>query len=272
MREMLQADDRVAEFDPMRLAQPITEPEKKYPARLRLGPDWFAMAGNWMTEWERTGDTKWRDKIYAGMDCLCKMPMGLRTGKNLVMGFDPKTSKLFQLSEEAGSYNLAVIMGGPEVVYELNMMVDHEGWQKAWLQYCRLFNAPKNVILQDMTTGTEGADGSYCRDARMAAYVYYKTKNEAFVQQGVGGLTRGRPGGMRGNTAGHVAGPAVLNPIDEGPGMNTNSAAQTGLTTIELLEMMGGRLPAEQPQNDASVPLRGSGRGRPAQTRGGAGE
>ena len=112
MREMLQADERIAEVDPMRLAQPITEAEKKYPARLRLGPDWFALAGNWMTEWERTGDTKWRDKIYAGIDSICKMPLGLRTGRNLVMGFDPKTSELYQLSDEAGVYNLATIMGG----------------------------------------------------------------------------------------------------------------------------------------------------------------
>jgi hypothetical protein len=275
MREMtVLAPDRIAEFDPMRLAQPITEPEKKYPARLRLGPDWFALAGNWMIEWERTGDTAWRDKIYAGMDSVCAMPMGLRTGRNLVMGFDPKTSKLYPLSEEAGSYNLAIIQGGVEVVYELNMMVDHEGWQKAWLQYCRLFSAPKNVILQDMTTGTEGADGSFSRDARMAAYAYYKTKNEAFAPAGVSGLTRGGRGmGMgMGRMGGRIEGPAALNPIDESPLMNTNTAAQTGLTTIELLEMVGDRLPAEMPpQSESFGPPRGAGRGRgqPGRTPGG---
>jgi len=68
----------------MRLAQPITEAEKKIaPTRVRMGPDWLAFAGNWMTEWERTGDTRWRDKILAGVESLSRMPFGMRTGRNL---------------------------------------------------------------------------------------------------------------------------------------------------------------------------------------------
>jgi hypothetical protein len=253
MREMLQANERIAEFDPMRLAQPITEAEKKYPARLRLGPDWFALAGNWMTEWERTGNTKWRDKIYAGMDSICRMPFGLRTGRNLIMGFDPKTDKLYQLSDEAGVYNLATIMGGAEVIFELNMMVDNDPWQKAWLQYCRLYNAPKDVLIKDMSTGEEGADASYVRDGRLAAYVYLKTGNEAFMQQAVNSLLRSLRRG-RGNSADRlIDGPEVLNPLEEGPGMNTNNAAQDGLTTIMALGIVGDRLPQDLPQEDEST-------------------
>ena len=42
---------------------------------MRIGPDWFALAGNWMTEWERTGETKWRDRILAGVDSIMAMPL-----------------------------------------------------------------------------------------------------------------------------------------------------------------------------------------------------
>ena len=35
-------------------------------------------------------------------------------------------------------YNLQVIQGGAEVAFELNQLIDHAGWQKAFLQYCRL--------------------------------------------------------------------------------------------------------------------------------------
>ena len=55
------------DLDPMRLAQPRSEYPCTAPARLRIGPDWLAYAGNWMTEWERTGNTTYRDKIIAGM-------------------------------------------------------------------------------------------------------------------------------------------------------------------------------------------------------------
>jgi hypothetical protein len=89
-------DEVASKLDPMRKAQPITEAEKKYPGRIRFGPDWLAFAGDWMTEWERTGDTKWRDKIMAGVDSMYAMPFWMRTGKNLVMGYDYNTGKLYR--------------------------------------------------------------------------------------------------------------------------------------------------------------------------------
>ena len=36
-------------------------------SRLRIGPDWTTLAGNWFVKWERTNDTKWRDRITTGM-------------------------------------------------------------------------------------------------------------------------------------------------------------------------------------------------------------
>ncbi len=267
MREMLNADYKTVDFDPMRLAQPITEAEKKIaPTRVRLGPDWFAFLGNWMTEWERTGDTKWRDKILAGVESLNAMPLGLRTGRNLVFGYDPTTGRLYQLNDEPGVYNLATIMGGAEVVFELNMMLDDPRWQKLWLQYCRLYNAPKDVLERDMKTGTEGADAAYVRDGRLASYVYFTTRNEAFLKAGVDTLLRTGRGSGRNRTLRHVTGTEALNPIDEGFG-GTNGAAQSGLETIAMLGMVGDHLPKEFPpvtpeEEAAQSRRRGSGQQR----------
>ena len=264
MREVLNLDYKVVEYDPMRLAQPITEAEKKYPTRVRLGPDWLAFVSNWMTEWERTGDTKWRDKILAGVESLARMPLGLRTGKNLLFGYDPATGKLYQLSDEAGQYNLATIMGGAEVVFELNLMLDDERWQKLWLQYCRLNSAPSEVIVKDMTTGTEGNDASYVRDGRLASYVYLKTNNPAFMKVGVNALlasSRSR----RNEAIRRVEGPESLKPVDESGLAGTNGAAQNGLTTIISLGMIGDSLPPEFPTQDASPSDRERGAQRPNQ-------
>jgi hypothetical protein len=264
MREVLNVDYKVAEYDPMRIAQPITEAEKKYPTRVRFGPDWLAFISNWMTEWERTGDTKWRDKILAGVESLARMPLGVRTGKNLLFGYDPATGKLYQLSDEAGQYNLATIMGGAEVVFELDLMLDDERWDKLWLQYCRLNNAPREVIVKDMTTGTEGNDASYLRDGRLASYVYLKTKNPSFMNVGVNALlSRGRGG--RNEAIRKVEGPDSLNPVDESGLAATNGAAQNGLTTIISLGMVGEHLPAEFPPQDAIPPGRERGAQRPNQ-------
>lgn len=261
MREVVNVDFKTVEFDPMRLAQPATAEERKLaPTRVRLGPDWLAFVGNWMTEWERTGDAKWRDKILAGVASLEAMPLGMRTGRNLVFGYDPATGKLVQLSNEPGLYNLATIMGGAEVAIELGLMLDDPRWHKLWLQYCRLYSAPRDVIVRDMSTGTEGANAAFVRDGRLAAYVFHRTQGEAFRNVAIDSLLRLGRGPRFGGQVARVVGPESLNPIDEGLG-NTNNAAQTGLEAFAMLGMVGQHLPAEFPPVNPEQERAGRARG-----------
>jgi hypothetical protein len=242
MREVVNSDYKATEIDPMRLASPLTKP-LPYPGRVRGGPDWLAFAGNWMTEWERTGDTKWRDKIVAGMDSIVKMPYGFLTGPDQLYGYDPANGKLYALENRVGTYNLATIMGGGEVVFELNTLIEHEGWKKAWNQYCRLHTAREAVVTQDMVTGAEGADGRYARPGRLSGYLYMLTKNPAYAQKAWAGVTGGpnRPRGGR-YTAAKFQGPEVVSPIEEVVGLSTNSVSQNCLEVIEVLEMCGDRM------------------------------
>jgi hypothetical protein len=241
-------DEVASKLDPMRKAQPITEAEKQYPGRIRVGPDWLGFAGNWMIQWERTGDTKWRDKIMAGVDSMYEMPFWMRTGRNLVMGYDYKTGKLYQVSNVPGTYNLPTIQGGAEVAFEMTDLLDDPKWTKMWLQYCRLGAANAETLTKDKETGNEGADASLVGEQgggnsqgtpRLCAYVYYKTKNVAFAQRAIRALAA-RPDEY---ATTRINPPEVLNPIDEAPGVSTNTTAQSSLTAIEILEMCADQLP-----------------------------
>ena len=243
MHEVADADSQSTKIDAMRLAAPLTAP-LPYPARVRGGPDWLAFVGNWMTEWERAGNTRYRDKIIAGLDSIAKMPFGFLTGgPNQLYGYDPATGKLFVLEDRVGTYNLATIMGGGEVVFELNTLIDHPGWKKAWDQFCRLHTAPQAVVAQDNTSGTEGGDGKYARPGRLSGYLYMQSKNPAFAAKAWAGVTGGpnRPRGGR-YTSTSLQGPDVLAPIEEVTGISTNSVAQNCLELIEVLEMCGDRV------------------------------
>jgi hypothetical protein len=235
MRDVVNADYKATEIDPMRLASPLTKP-LPYPGRVRGGPDWLAFAGNWMTEWERTGDNRWRDKIVAGMDSIAAMPFGFLTGPNQLYGYDPKTGKLYPLEEQVGTYNLATIMGGGEVVFELNTLIDHPGWKKSWEQYCRLHNARADVITRDKTTGSEGADAQFARPGRLSGYLYTFNKNPAYAKKAWSGIRIPRIATVS------VKGPDVVTPIDDVPGLSTNSIAQGCLEAIEVLEMCGDQM------------------------------
>ena len=96
MTEVRDAEQKLYDIDPMRLALPREKYPCTAPARLRVGPDWLAYVGNWMTEWERTGNTAYRDKIIAGMKSIAALPHGIFTGPG-VLGFDPATGVLREI-------------------------------------------------------------------------------------------------------------------------------------------------------------------------------
>ncbi len=277
MRAQLTADLAAVKHDPMRLAQPVLPQDPKFPGRIRIGPDWFALAGNWMTEWERTGDKQWLDRINAGVDAILAMPYwirsGVRNGLNpdlgkdaegkprlgplkgggaMTVGYDPATGKLFPIPDPvegkqvAVNYNLSTIQGGAQVMFELVPLLGRADWAKAWLQYCRLGSAPAEVLTKDQTTGTEGGDAQYVETAqggpRLAAYAYAQTKNPAYAQRAIAALSR-----AQGATPRLVRGPDSLNPVHESAGMSTNNAAQSGLTLIEILALCADALPNELP-------------------------
>jgi hypothetical protein len=248
----------VGNFDPMREAEPKLPGEP--PVRIRIGPDWIALAGNWMAEWERTGDDKWRDKILSGVDSIVAMPYGLETGKPeanskalaATVGFDNATGKLTAIPNQQtnalvpANYNLATIQGGGEVMFELVPLLGRKDFEDAWLGLCRLGIAPAAVWDKDRTTHNEGADAQYVPPGqsgpRLAAYAYAKTGNVAFAKKAIA-LLLAQGGGIADPTI--VSGPDSLRPVEEDARISTNEAAQTGLQCIEVLELCKDQLPTE---------------------------
>jgi hypothetical protein len=281
----IHADQAIVKFDPMREAEPPVPGEPVYAARLRIGPDWFALAGDWMTEWERTGDTKWRDRILAGADSILAMPYWFRTGQfnglnpdrpgggigplkgggSMTVGFDIDTGKLTAIRDPLEQkpipvdYNLATIQGGGEVMFELVPLLGRKDFATAWLQYCRLTRAPADMLDKDRITGTEGADGNMVETGqsrpRLAAYAYAMTKNPAFAQ-----LATSDPAlaGLGANSR-LISGPDAMKPMDEAAGVSTNVAAQASLAAIEVLELCKDALPTEALVNNAGFGRRGGG-------------
>ena len=252
------ADKVESKLDPMRKAQPITEAEKQYPGRIRIGPDWLAFVGNWMIAWERTGDAKWRDKIMAGVDSLYHMDWWMRSGTHLVVGYDYNTGKMFQIAQQPGVYNLATIQGGAEVAFALTPLLGSEEWTKMWSQYCRLGSADAETLKKDQASGAEGADATLTGEQggstsqgtpRLAAYAYHLTKKPAFAQFAIRAIERFNPDTY---ATRRVEGAAALNPFDEAPRVSTNSTAQESLTAIEVLELCGDQLPREMPASRPS--------------------
>lgn len=228
MTEVKDADQKLYTLDPMRLAQPRSKYPCTAPARLRVGPDWVAYAGNWMTQWERTGDTKYRDKILAGMKSIAALPNGIFTGPT-VLGFDPATGIVSYEGdpELINTNHLLSIMGGFELMHELNEMLPVEEWQKAWGEYASNFHRLSREVTHKKfpipRLAAYGAVWSNSEDLKKEAWNY--------MLRGFGGI-EGSQDWVTINT------PEVPAQRVEIPSMSTNDASMWGLDAIYMLEVI----------------------------------
>ena len=147
-------------------------------------------------------------------------------------------------------------------MFELVPLLGRKDFEKAWAQYCRIGGAPAEVLDLDKKTGTEGADAKYILNEqsgpRLSGYAYAITKSPAFAEKAVAGLFA-RGGGYAKPKL--LSGFDVIKPVEEALEVNTNEAAQTGLTTIEILEFCKDHLPTEVQVRPVRGPRPGSANG-----------
>lgn len=234
----VKADSAIARIDPMRM---ILKPSQ-YPTHARVGPDWLALAGNWMTEWERTGDSKWRDKIVRGVNSFAKMPYGLFTSKG-VYGYDPTDNKMYVIDDDnPGVVHLTTIMGGAEVMFELSAFLNSAECTKLWMEYCTLYGASKEEIRSALGVDASLGDAG-THYARLPAYAAYIKKDPELAARAWRQFLTTRNLGSGAFDPSPVAGSEVLDPIHEIPWISTNNTAQWCLNAIQLLELVGDSMP-----------------------------
>jgi hypothetical protein len=110
----------------------------------------------------------------AGMDSVATFPFKIETSQNALWGFWPETGKLVVRDPNRGGNSLTNQMGGPEIIFELNEMIDHPTWQQTWMEYC-------------ISRG----------GGRLAAYAYLKTKDPQWAQRSMGTVTNAGGRGIR---------------------------------------------------------------------------
>ena len=238
MREQNEAARTLRTVPPGRKLASAAELEAIDPAGdhayLGFGTDWGALASAWFTEWERTRDPVFRDRLIASMKTIGAQPRGFFTGSerfNLVTGaFDRAQDDRVSVS------HLSAAFGLPEICAELIESFNVPEFERAWLQYCELYNAPaeeQKAALGQELRGTNLQQGH----ARLTAFAAYRRKDAKLAERAWREFTDGRAGyGARQTfTAERIEAPAVLNPVDEGRGISTNASAQWGLAGIVCL-------------------------------------
>jgi len=208
-------------FGPRTPPPPAPRPEN-LPARptertqaARAGLEWMCYSMNWMMEWQRTGDVRWRDRVSGDMKA---MSAGLKPDDRL-----------------PGSY-FDMIFGGPENLYEMEPMFDVPEFWRAWA------NTSEYVGRQ--------ANGNQMTGPRMLAYAAYRKQSPELGRMAWDKLIG--PALPPASVPKKVTGPQLLKPVTDPAFLGAPvewqlhgvASVQWALNAIETLELAKPWLPA----------------------------
>ncbi|MFJ6673115.1 Tat pathway signal sequence domain protein [Actinosynnema sp. NPDC091369] len=244
LRELVDADRTFVALDPLRKIR--TEPYTPDPKALAvgLGTDWGALAAAWLTEWERGGTPVARRKLLGTVEDIGRLKNGFVTGEAL---YDLEAGRFATDRVQVSVSHLSAVFGLVEICSELiSILDDQPGFEKAWLQYCRLYGATREE--QQAEVGGSWNNGFRQMHSRLTAYAAARTGDDALAQRAWDEFFAGQDGygpGLPWRTT-RVEGPNALRPVDEAAFVSTNASAQYGLAAIQNLALVGDKLPPQR--------------------------
>lgn len=217
-------------------------------ASITFGTDWGAIAAAWLTDWERSGDPAVARRLLNSMESIAAQPHGFFTGLG-TMELDTGRFDIDQSGKLSVSH-LSAVFGLAEICSELLQLLPSANFERAWLDYCRLYNAPRaehQKALREPLPNLNLAQGH----ARLTAFAGYRLGDAALQDRAWKEFFAGAGGIPQPNRNLHkVVQPNYLYPLDEPDpvsvidehsgtsataNLSTNAVAQWGLTAIALL-------------------------------------
>lgn len=177
--EVKDGDFSLLSIDPLRYF--YKKEEMVYPTHARTGPDWSSFCSNWLTQWERTKEEKYLNKLLAGLEDIKKAPLQLISGSDYE--YNPEDGHLRYIGENAaGGSHLTVCMGAAQTWLELNHLLEDKEFEKMLADY-GVFYYDEPEVKQRKSKGLIGERefGLPFMAASLAAFgaAYYKDETLA---------------------------------------------------------------------------------------------
>ncbi len=151
-------------------------------AFVRSGPDGVSFVANWMTEYERTQDKKYRKKIENGLQDIYNTPLGLASGPEYEYDFEQAHLIYHGESDTSGNMHLQICMGGPEIWAELADMLDSDVLRKLLVDHGRFYYLSREEKEQETKGLIRNRPFSfYWFASSLAAYSAWMSKDEALA-------------------------------------------------------------------------------------------
>ncbi|MGN7160165.1 exo-rhamnogalacturonan lyase family protein [Sphingomonas sp. SAFR-052] len=198
---------------------------------MSFGTVWCSLAAAWLTEWERTGDRRWRDRLIAGMDSIGRLKNGWMAGS---APYDLASGRFVGPGDRVSISHLNAVFGAVEINAELLQLFDVPRYRQAWLDYCRYYNAPR-AVFEARYGPRKGSENLAEAHSRLTAFAAWAEADAALATRASTEFFGGRAGlGTQANDPRRTLGSGIV----EWPGISTNAASQWGLAAIENLALI----------------------------------
>ncbi len=233
MQEQVDAVERLHEVVPYRKLDSYTpESRPRNQVLCSFGTDWGAVAAAWFTQWERTSDPKILTKLTNSMKTIAAQPRQFYTGSAYM---DTNTGK-FELnkSNQVVVSHLNAVFGLTEICSELIQNLDVLPFKKAWLDYCRLYNASAEEQKKELGEVLE-LNKMTREHSRITAYAAHILNDKNLGQRAWKEFLSRKGGNIDLNETKVIYPPLVLYPVTENASVSTNAVAQWSLAAIQNL-------------------------------------
>ena len=212
---------------------------------IRSGQDWTSFLSNWMTQYERTLDPYYLEKIRQGIKDVSEMPFGLASGPSY--RYEENGHLIYEGEDEKSpNMHLQICMGGPEVWWELADMLGDETLRKLLSVYGGFYYLTpeqKKEKTHGLIEKRPFAFPWFASD--IGAYAAFFTKDKSLAKTVWKNLLNAliKIGDEAGFTPVCYATDDQKKAHMEILWIKTNFAAQWGLNTITTLELLRDALP-----------------------------
>jgi hypothetical protein len=241
MDELANIEEMFLAVDPQRKVRPDVYSPDPHALSIELGVDWGALAAAWLTRWERHGDEQARARLVGTMADIAALRYGFLTGNARM---DLSTGRFDTSPRSIAVSHLSSLFGLPEICSELiDLDLDVPGFEKAWLDYCRLYLLPPEQQAAEVGQALQGISLVQAH-SRLAAYAAARTGDVELARLAWrkffldDGDQLNRNALQREAEWKTTAVDGALMPVDEAAFVSTNSAAQYALAAIQNLSLI----------------------------------
>ncbi|MCC5834707.1 MAG: Tat pathway signal sequence domain protein [Opitutales bacterium] len=222
-----------------------------------VGQNMGIIGMGWLTEWERTQDTDYRDRLLNYLHSLGEMPFGFFSVDTYL---DAETGVVVTRSPDQHVGNMShlnMVFGYPEFAAEVLELFDVPGYKQAWLDYSTWFNADREARAEaiGVDVGTSRTLPTYY--SRLTAFAAYLSDDEELAQRAWNEILGpgDRPSGPFASRPRKVeVGADSLHRFEVGRFMSTNWVSEWNNAMMQTLRFIGDYLDEDDPRTKARAP------------------